>query len=157
MALTYREMTAADLPAIFALRLSTNENAVTMAELEEVYGVTPASLAEGLKSRLKGWLCEEEGKALGFAMGDRENGEVQVVAVLPGVEGRGIGRVVLAHVSAWLFGAGHQEIWLLANPDPEIRATGFYRRLGWRPNGRWQGEDHVLILRRGETDAEQLG
>ncbi len=154
MELTVREMTAADLPAFFDLRISTLENAVTMQELEEVYGVTPASLAEGLQSSLRGWLCEDGGKAVGFAMGDQANGEVQVVAVLPRFEGRGVGAALLGRVRDWLFAEGHSEIWLLANPDPAIRASGFYEALGWRPNGRWQGEDHVLVLHRGKTEGK---
>ena len=79
--MTYREMLVADLPAVFELRVATRENAVTLEELEQDYGITPASLAEAMATDVKGWLCEEEGLVVGFAMGDRSNGEVQVVAV----------------------------------------------------------------------------
>ncbi|MEQ8652440.1 MAG: GNAT family N-acetyltransferase [Kiloniellales bacterium] len=148
MTLTYRVMTPDDLPAVFELRLSTIENAVTMQELAEDYGITPASLATAMQDKVRGWICEEDGLAVGFAMGDAGEGEVQVVAVRPGFERRGIGKTLLASVTDWLFGAGHDEIWLLANPDPSLRATGFYQSLGWRPNGRRQGADHVLVRQR---------
>ena len=154
--LTYRPMTAADLPAVFDLRLSTVENAVTLEKLAEDYGITPESLAVAMETHVQGWLCEDGagedgsgedgGRAVGFAMGDRANGEVQVVAVLPGYEGRGIGKALLLEVQAWLFSEGQEEIWLGANPDPGVRASGFYRRLGWRRTGVMKGGDEVLRL-----------
>ena len=149
--LTYRPMTAADLPAVFAVRLATVENAVTLEELAEDYGITPESLAAAMETHVQGWLCEDGGRAVGFAMGDRSNGEVQVVAVLPGYEGRGIGRALLLEVQQWLFAQGHEEIWLGANPDPGVRASGFYRRLGWRRTGVMKGGDEVLRLSRADT------
>ncbi len=146
MSLVYREMATDDLPAVFELRVATRENAVTMEELEEDYGITPQSLAEAMATHVKGWLCEDNGLAVGFAMGDRANGEVQVVALRPSHEGRGIGKRLLDQVTSWLFSEGHEEIWLLSNPDPTIRAYGFYRRLGWRPTGERRGYDEVMTL-----------
>jgi GNAT superfamily N-acetyltransferase len=119
-----------------------------MEELAEDYGITPESLAAAMETHVQGWLCEEGGRAVGFAMGDRSNGEVQVVAVLPSHEGRGIGKELLLAVQQWLFAEGHVEIWLRANPDPDVRATGFYRRLGWRRSGDIMGGDEVLRMRR---------
>ena len=144
MPVTYREMLVTDLPAVFELRVATRENAITLEELEEDYGITPASLAEAMAADVKGWLCEEEGLVVGFAMGDRSNGEVQVVAVRPGYEDRGIGKRLLGLVQTWLHEEGHQEIWLLSNPDSGVRAHGFYRKLGWQPTGERQGYDEVL-------------
>ncbi len=152
MALTYRQTKTSDLPLVFAVRLSTNENAITMEELEHDYGITPESLSTAMKSNVKGWLCEDDGKVVGFAMGDLSNGEVQVVAVLPDYERKGIGKHLLAHVQSWLFSEGHQEIWLLANPDLSIRATGFYRNLGWHATGVLRGDDEILKLRRSEAN-----
>ncbi len=148
MTLAYRKMTVSDLPAAFSVRLSTIENAITMQELEEDYGITPESLAAAMQSAVQGWLCEDDGKMVGFSMGDRATGEVQVLAVLPAYEGRGIGKALLSRVQDWLFATGHSEIWLLANPDPDIRAAGFYRKLGWRATGVMQGADQVLKLRK---------
>lgn len=150
MKLAYREMQISDLPVAFDVRLSTVENALTMEQLERDYGTTPQSLAKAMTSHVKGWLCEEAGKAVGFAMGDRSNGEVQVVAVHPESEGRGIGKKLLQYVQRWLFTEGYDEIWLLANPDPNIRAYGFYRKLGWRTTGSTKGDDEVMVFRRAE-------
>lgn len=151
--LTYRPMTVDDIPAVLEVRFATAENAITLEALEADYGITPASIAASMESDSRGWLCEDDSDVVGFAMGDRTNGEVQVVAVLPGHEGRGIGKALLARVAEWLFAEGHEEIWLGANSDPEVRATGFYRKLGWRRSGIMKGDDEILKLSaRADTD-----
>ncbi len=150
----YRRITADDLPAVFRVRVSTRENTLTMEQLRDDYGVTPESLAAGLSADLRGWLCEEAGAVVGFAIGDGATGEVNVVAVLPSHERSGIGKALLLAVQDWLFSSGHREIWLLANPDPAIRATGFYRALGWQPTGRMIGPDEVLVLTASTRDGK---
>jgi len=144
--LTYRAMTVDEIPAVLEVRFATVENAITLEELEADYGITPATIAASMASDSRGWLCEDGSNVVGFAMGDRGSGEVQVVAVLPGHEGRGIGKALLGQVTDWLFAEGYEEIWLGANPDPHVRATGFYRRLGWRRSGIMKGGDEVLRL-----------
>ena len=146
--LTYRQMRPEDVDAALNVRFSTLENAITLQELEHDYGVTPQSIAEALGSISRGWLCEDGSKVVGFSIGDGLSGEVKVVAVSPGYEGQGIGKTVLANVKSWLFALGHQEIWLLANPDPNIRASGFYRKLGWEATGEMNGQDEILKLQR---------
>jgi GNAT superfamily N-acetyltransferase len=141
-------MQAKDLPQTSVVRASTRENALTAERLERDYGIAAASVAEGLRSHLRGWVCCHSEAIVGFAIGDVANGEVIVVAVLPDYEGTGIGRELLSRVQAWLFSTGHAGIWLLANPDPKTRAHGFYRKLGWKATGAMQGEDEVLTLER---------
>lgn len=151
--LSYREMSVDDLPAVFALRLSTVENRVTMEELEKDYGVTPRSLAEAMRSHARGWLCEDSGRVVGFSMGNKSTGEVTVVAVLPDYEGHGIGKNVLRRVQDWIFCEGHDEVWLWATDDPSIRAYEFYRRLGWRATGETRGDEEMMRLNRGSAQA----
>jgi ribosomal protein S18 acetylase RimI-like enzyme len=131
----YREMNIYDLPEVFLVRLSTRENNVTITELEEDYGITPESVAEAMKTNVKGWVCEVSKKVVGFSMGNRTTGEVEVIAVLPDYEGRDIGKKLLSLAQEWLFASGQKEIWLYSNPDPDTRAYGFYRRLGWKSTG----------------------
>ena len=148
MPLRYRMMEIADIPAVLAVRFSTVENAITLGELESDYGITPETMAAAMRQDVKGWVCEDADCIVGFAMGDRANGEVQVVAVLPDYENRGIGKTVLARVRDWLFAEGHDKIWLLANPDSKVRAHAFYRRLGWRATGEMRRHDEVMVLKR---------
>ena len=119
MELSYRPMTPEDLPAVFSIRLATVENVVTLASLKEDYGITPESLTAAMQFNVQSWLCEASGRPVGFAMGNRSNGEVIVVAVIPGYEGNGIGQTVLALVQDWLFAEGHEKIWLFANPESQ--------------------------------------
>jgi ribosomal protein S18 acetylase RimI-like enzyme len=70
-------------------------------------------------------------RVVGFAMGNRVNGEMWVIAVLPYYEGRGIGAELLRRVEDWLWSQGWSEIWLTTDVDPALRAYGFYRRQGW--------------------------
>lgn len=141
-------MTPSDLTAVFELRLATRENRVTLQELAEDYGITPDGLAEDMRSHVRGWLAEDDRRVVGFSMGDASNGEVQVVAIHPDYEGQGLGKTLLERVANWLFSEGHQEIWLFANRDPALRASGFYRKLGWRPTGTVKGDEEVLRLTR---------
>jgi len=147
MTFQIREIQVKDLPTIFDVRLSTVENAVTLEVLARDYDTTPESLADAMRTDVKGWLGEKSGRVAGFAMGDRGSGEVLVVAVRPEFEGQGVGGQLLAKVQSWLFSQGYEAIWLRASPDAGTRAHGFYRRLGWQPTGRMAGEDEILTLR----------
>mgnify|MGYP002143512051 CR=1 FL=1 len=77
-----------------------------------------------------GLICEIEGKAVGFAMVDAEEGCVFAAFVLPEWEGRGLGRRLMAEAEASLF-RRHETIWL--ETDGRSRASGFYAHLGWKP------------------------
>jgi len=145
-ALRYRAMTVDDIAATLEMRTTTVENAITLERLERDYGVTVASLTEAMADAMRGWLCEFEGQVVGFAMADGTTGEVSVVAVRPGYEGLGIGRRLLGQAVDWLTAQGCARIWLAANPDPAVRASGFYHKLGWRPTGETRGEDMILAL-----------
>lgn len=141
----FREMEPKDAGEVLRVRSATRQNALTTEELV-ARGITPESTARILDEGAKGWVCEESGEILGFSMGDETSGEVLVLAVLAEHEGRGIGRGLLALVQGWLFSKGHRELWLLENPDPSIRAYGFYRSLGWAPTGEYRADGQVLTL-----------
>ncbi|MGB5870039.1 MAG: GNAT family N-acetyltransferase [Albidovulum sp.] len=141
-----RPMVPEDVEATLAMRARTRENAMTLAELEAEYGITPQSAAEALRTTQKGWLCEHDGKVAGFAIGDCATGEVVVLAVLPDYEGQGFGKSLLEHVHAALRAAGHDTIWLWANPDPAMRAAGFYARMGYHMTQE-VGADSVKLQR----------
>ncbi|MEM1112450.1 MAG: GNAT family N-acetyltransferase [Pseudomonadota bacterium] len=139
-------MTAADIRDAFSIRTSTLENALTLAELEEEYGLTPDSLDEAMNGSARGWIGEVEGKAVGFAMGDGDTGELTVIAVRPEFEGLGIGTQLLHKVESWLFSRGHRELWLLTTPDPNLRAYRLYVAKGWLATGEIIDEDEKFVL-----------
>ncbi len=141
----YREMKQQDIDEVLRVRISTRENSMTMEGLAAL-GITPQSVSRTLGENAKGWVCEESGKIVGFTMGDGTSSEMLVLAVLPEHEGHGIGRHLMELVQTWLFSKGHRELWLLENPDPSIRAYGFYRSLGWNPTGEYRNGEQVLRL-----------
>lgn len=140
-----REMTAADLPEAFLVRTATRENVITLETLSS-YGITEASLAEAMIFDVKGWVSESAGRITGFVMGDKSTGEMQVLAILPDFENKGIGSKLLLKVTEWLFSNGHQQLWLKTTPNQSFRAYGFYQHFGWMPTGKMDSEDEVFVL-----------
>lgn len=142
-----RPMVTEDVGATLAMRAHTRENAMTLAELEADYGVTPETAAEALRTTQSGWLCEDRDEVVGFCIGNRTTGEVAVLAVLPAYEGQGIGRALLTKVHDCLTAAGNETLWLWANPDPSVRASGFYARMGYRVTAETSSGDVKLERR----------
>ena len=126
----FREITAADVPALFHVRPRTRENAMTLEELPR-FGINPQSVTESLRKSTNGWLCEDAGQVVAFSMADRMTGEFLVIAVLPEYEGKGIGGRLMALTKEWLAASGCRRSWLTTDLDTSLRAYGFYRRQGW--------------------------
>ena len=118
-----RAATAADVPALFAIRLAVRENAMSMEALA-ANGVTPAAVAGMLATTAAGWIA---GAAEGFAIADAEDGSLFALFVHPDHEGRGLGRALLRQAESWLASQGWREAWLFTGADRRLRAQGFYR------------------------------
>jgi len=147
MDLVFRETLPSDIEGLFSVRARTRENPISKEGLASI-GLTAESIAKQMASgRVKGWVCLDSSTLVGFCNGDMETGEVLVLAVLPDYERRGIGTYLLSRGVEWLRSVGCNSIWLAASPDARVRAHGFYRSLGWRPNGKTeQNVDEILIL-----------
>ncbi len=147
MDLIFRETQVEDVEDMFSVRARTRQNPISKEQLA-TYGITPASSAADMASgKMRGWGCFHDADLVGFCNGDGTTGEVLVLAVLPEYESNGIGRRLLSHVVEWLRSTGFPQPWLAASPDPGIRAHGFYRALGWRPDGRsLENGDEILVL-----------
>ena len=133
-----------DVPALFAVRVVTDENRRTREELTR-QGITEASVCERLRGTFHGWLAEEDGRVVGFAIGDRATGELWVIAVLPDYLQRGIGSELMRRVEAWLEENGCLELWLTTDLDPRLRAYAFYRHRGWED---WKEEGGLRYMRK---------
>lgn len=129
-----RVATVDDVETLFAIRTSVRENHQSRDELAEI-GVTPASVAEMLKSESRAWIAEIDGLDVAFSMANADERTIFAMFVRPGYDGRGLGRALMAEAEAWLFGRGIDEIWLTTGSDPSIRANGFYLHLGWSAAG----------------------
>ncbi|HEX2081538.1 MAG TPA: GNAT family N-acetyltransferase [Longimicrobium sp.] len=151
--LPIRETREEDVESLFDIRARTRENPVSRERLAAI-GITPASSAADLRSgKVKGWVCVDGPVPVGFCSAYEVGGEVLVLAVLPEYEGRGIGTRLLAQAVPWLRGRGCPRIWLAADPNPAVRAHGFYRSQGWRPTGERQHGDEILVFARKSPSA----
>lgn len=147
MHLTHRPAVPEDAPACIGLRGRTRQNAVS-AERLAALGITATSWAEGIRSgATPGHVCLQGDALVAYCFGDRDSGEVLVLAVLPAFEGQGLGRDLLARVAQQLAGLGWARLFLGCSTDPASRPHGFYRHLGWQPTGRLDDHgDEILEL-----------
>lgn len=71
----------------------------------------------------------------GYCFGDRDSGEIVVLALLPECEARGIGKALLERMVDDFRGWGFARLFLGCSSDPNSRSYGFYRHLGWTSTG----------------------
>ena len=131
MRMRYRAIDTTDVEDLIRVRISTDENSYSREGLGAL-GITPETVRGKLSSTHKGWLCEADGRVVGFAIGDRSSGELWVIAVLPEHVNRGIGSRLLALVESWLRECGCRRLWLTTDIDTKLRAYSFYLGNGWR-------------------------
>lgn len=138
---------AADAAAFIDLRGRTRENAVSATRLTRL-GITEDTWAEDIRCGvLVGFTAVQQERLVGYCFGNTQTGEIVVLALLPEVEGRGLGRELLGRVVADLRRWGHRRLFLGCSSDPSVRSHGFYRHLGWQPTGTIdKNDDEVLEL-----------
>ena len=141
----YREILEKDLDELLLVRSSTDENRLTIEELNHL-GINSKTTGEKMKQDLRGWLCEADNKIVGFAMGFAKTAEMWVIAVLPEYTKRGIGKKLLAYVENYLFKT-NDEIWLTTDIDPKLRAYSFYKSNGWQDKVISNG-DRIMIKKK---------
>jgi GNAT superfamily N-acetyltransferase len=139
-----REILESDIPALFVVRPQTRENAMSLEELASI-GITHDSMKAAIKGSHRGWLFEDDGEVVGFAMGDSDKAELTVMAMLPAHEGKGIGGKLLTRVESWLESEGCKKIWLTTDINPSLRAYGFYLKHGWED---WKIEHDLRFMTR---------
>jgi GNAT superfamily N-acetyltransferase len=129
-----------DIPGMHRVRLAVRENRLTSSAIREEHYV-PEIEATG-----RGWIASEFGEILGFAIGNRETGNIWALFVNPVHERRGIGRELQDAMTTWLFQSGLRRLWL--STDPNTRAQKFYEASGWHfvrvlPDGEAMYELHA--------------
>lgn len=107
-----------------AIRLAVTEN-----RLRDPSRITIGMYEDYLERLGKTWVCEADGAVAGFAAADRTDGSIWALFVDPAREGLGIGKRLLALMSGYLFGQGHDRIVLSTGAD--TRADVFYAAQGW--------------------------
>lgn len=136
--LTVRRARPDDIPALMRIRSIVRENVLSDP------ASVPAEAYQGFIDHAGIWVCQEEGRVLGFSAADPADGTVWALFVDPVAEGRGIGRTLLTHTVEDLRRVGRSRIRLTTQPGS--RAERFYRRGGWVEVGLTPGGDLILEL-----------
>ncbi|TCW78751.1 GNAT family N-acetyltransferase [Burkholderia sp. SRS-46] len=145
--LTYRPATSDDASLCIIIRGLTRENAFSEEELRAL-GITAESWGAGiLDGSVPGFVACMDGRIIGYCFGDRDTGEIVVLALLPAYEGQGIGKTLLGLMTENLRRRGFNRLFLACSSDPNVRSYSFYRRLGWTSTGeRDEAGDEILEL-----------
>jgi GNAT superfamily N-acetyltransferase len=124
----FREAKREDISGIQFVRNAVQENRLSDPAL-----VTDQDCEDFMFRRGKGWVCEDQGKIIGFAIADLVDHNVWALFVLPGCEGKGVGRQLHDDMINWYFAQTSASIWL--GTAPGTRAENFYRKAGWQEIG----------------------
>lgn len=117
-----------DIPQIQRVRNSVKENTLSDPGL-----VTDKDCADYLFVRGKGWVCEKDGRVIGFSIADLQDHNIWALFLLPEYEGIGIGRQLHDTMLDWYFTQTNATVWL--STAPGTRAERFYRKAGWTETG----------------------
>jgi GNAT superfamily N-acetyltransferase len=124
----YREATIYDVKQIQEVRHGVRENILSDPTL-----VTDEDCINYITNRGKGWVCEEEGSIIGFAIADLHDHNIWALFLRPEAENKGIGKTLHDRMLDWYFSQTKETVWL--STAPGTRAEGFYRRQGWKEVG----------------------
>lgn len=135
MKFTLRPATVTDVDSLFDVRCSVRENHQSREELAEldITSVTVAEMIEG--GDYVTLIAESQGEAVGFTMAKISDGYVFACFIRPTFEKQGIGRALMQETENELSRRGVTRAWLSTGPGEDLRAVGFYTKLGWRRNG----------------------
>ncbi|MEO6219924.1 MAG: GNAT family N-acetyltransferase [Ginsengibacter sp.] len=131
----FREAQISDIVQIQSVRHSVKENILSDPAL-----VTDEDCEEYISIRGKGWVCENDGKIIGFAIADLKENNIWALFIHPEFEGRGLGKKLHAIMLEWYFSQTHEKVWL--GTSPHTRAEIFYRKQGWNEAG-IHGENEI--------------
>jgi GNAT superfamily N-acetyltransferase len=134
-----RQATRADSPALWRIRYAVTENTLTPGYIDD------EDLRREIEDTGRGWVAEEGGEIVGFAIGNACTGNVWALFIDPAYQGRGHGARLHDTMVAWLGAQGLEMLWLTTGT--ETRARAFYERRGWRDGGPANAREHRYEMR----------
>jgi GNAT superfamily N-acetyltransferase len=127
MKIVVRQATREDIPGMHVVRRAVRENALTSDAIREEHYL-PA-----IESTGRGWVAEEDGVLVAFAVGNAETGNIWALFVHPDHEGKGYGKALQDAMVRWLFSQGLSRLHL--STAAGTRAQAFYEATGWNFTG----------------------
>ena len=124
----FREANISDIPQIQFVRNSVKENMLSDPAL-----VPDHDVEDFITRRGKGWVCEIDGRIVGFSIVDMQDNNIWALFLHPDHEAKGIGKQLHKLMLDWYFMQTKKTVWLGTAPDS--RAEKFYRMQGWTAVG----------------------
>ncbi len=126
--MNFRDAQPADIPGMSTVRYAVLENPLNTPGL-----VTESDYLLFLTVRGKGWVCEVDGRVVGFAIVDRQGHNIWALFVQPDFAEKGVGKELHRLMMDWYFQQTTTTVWL--GTAPNTRAEIFYEKQGWRKVG----------------------
>ncbi|MEO7923070.1 MAG: GNAT family N-acetyltransferase [Chitinophagaceae bacterium] len=126
--MNFREAEVKDIPGIQFVRNAVKEN-----RLSDPLLVPDKDVEDYMLHRGKGWVCEIEGRIVGFSIVSVTDNNVWALFIEPVHEKKGVGRRLHDLMINWYFSKTSVTIWL--GTAPGTRAEMFYREAGWKETG----------------------
>lgn len=124
----FREAQLTDIAQIQIVRHLVKENTLSDPAL-----VPDEDVAYYITEKGKGWVCEAEGKIVGFSIVDLVEKSIWALFVDPQYDRRGVGKELHRLMMDWYFSKTRDKVCL--GTAPNTRAEEFYKRQGWTPAG----------------------
>lgn len=130
-----RQASVADVETLFDIRCSVRQNFQSREELAYL-GITFASVRDMLLSGdYVTTIADINDLPVGFSMAQIFEEYVFACFVRPEYEDHGVGRALMDAAEEGLRRAGVKSAWLSTGSEKDLRASGFYRHLGWSDDG----------------------
>lgn len=139
-----RPAVATDLPGLWDVRYAVAENTLTPGRISD------EELRASIEETGRGWVIEEDGRIVAFAIGIAATGNVWALFVHPSAQGQGHGRRLHAAMLAWFATLPLDTLWL--STGTQTRARQFYDALGWTCVGPYGLSEVRYERRNGGTD-----
>lgn len=112
-----------DIRGMHQVRMAVHENRLVSTRITEEHYVSAIEVTG------RGWVAEDQGVVIGFAIGSAVTGNIWALFVHPDHECRGHGRRLHDTLVEWLFQQRLPRLWL--STEPNTRAQRFYEKAGW--------------------------
>ena len=131
-----RQATRGDLAGIWRVRYAVVENTLTPGRIGD------DEVVAQLETTGRGWVVEEGGEVVAFAIVDVVHANLWALFVDPRAQGRGHGSRLHDTLVDWTWARGLSGLWLSTGAGSKARH--FYERRGWRVTGPY-GRDEVRL------------